>query len=413
MQDTPHDMARFQWPLALFVAGLLPGFYQILHPVGLGLGPGYEMAVIARNLVEYGTYGDSFRSLPTGPTATNPPVYPLFLALCIKIFKSGTVIGAVVLLANAMANALAAALLPFVSVRFWGNPAAGAFGGALLITAARLLPPWDASFKQLGLILFCLLTMSLLERRQYSAIAGMITGVGAGVLFLLSQVALLVTVPWLAFLLAVKQARRQEAIRFVVAFAFAALLVNAPWLARNYAVWGKLVTRTNFGFTLSASNNDCTESSLLAELNSGCYAATHPDLSIAEATLLKEMGEPAYDRHETREALAWIRAHPGRFLRLTLSRIVEFWFPVPEFPYYAGYAIWGITALSIPGILMMLRNRRPADVFVAAVFLVYPLLYYIVVSSIRYMIPVLWLSALAAGHFLASVLDNNSPDVAR
>ena len=108
-------MTLSKWCLVLFVAGLVPGIYQLYHPAGMGLGPGYEMPGIARNLVENGTYGDSFESLKTGPTANNPPLYPLFLALCIRVFRTPMPITTVILAANIIVNALIPALLPRVS----------------------------------------------------------------------------------------------------------------------------------------------------------------------------------------------------------------------------------------------------------------------------------------------------------
>jgi len=39
------------------------------------------------------------------------------------------------------------------------------------------------------------------------------------------------------------------------------------------------------------------------------------------------------------------------------------------------------------------------------VFLLYPLTYYIVVSGIRYRVPILWVSTLAAGYGLAAVVQ--------
>jgi len=164
--------------------------------------------------------------------------------------------------------------------------------------------------------------------------------------------------------------------------------------------------------TLHASNNDCADPSIYQELGSGCYAATHPELSVPEATLLKSMGEPAYDRLKIAEAMTWIKSHPSRFFRLTLARIAQFWFPVPRPPRYAAYLIWIITLLSFPGFYIMLKRRVPAAVFFGAVFLIYPLPYYIVVSGVRYRVPVLWLSSLMAGYLLTAVsLGRGSPGI--
>src|SRR5579863_7284395 len=110
-----------RWFFVLFLAGLIPGFYQLYHPAGLGLGAGREMVGLARNLVQEGTYGDSFRSMRTGPTATNPPLYPLLLALCFRLLRSPIAATIVVLFANMIANALVPALLPRMSTALWGT----------------------------------------------------------------------------------------------------------------------------------------------------------------------------------------------------------------------------------------------------------------------------------------------------
>ena len=390
-----------KWFLVLFLLGLIPGFYQLLHPAGLGLGPGREMVVLARNLVEKGYYGDSFRSLKTGPTATNPPLYPLLLALCFRLFRNPIAATIVILAANIVVNALVPALLPQVSAALWETPVPGIAGGALSILSIQLIPDWDANYTQCGLILFCLITLGLVHGNGHSAARAAMAGAALGVLFLLSQVVLLFAIPWIGFVLIVRQVRLRDLHRFLIPFLLAAILVNLPWLLRNYGIWGKFVTRTNFGMTLYASNNDCAEPSIYDELANGCYVATHPESSVGEATLLKSMGEPAYDRLKTSQAVSWILAHRARFFQLTLARIVQFWLPVPQPPRFSSYMIWATTALSIPGLFLMFRRHVSTSVLMAAVFFLYPLLYYVVVSAVRYRIPILWLSSLAAGYFLA------------
>ncbi len=394
---------KHKWFLMLFALGLAPGFYQLSHPAGLSLGPGNEMAMEARNLVENGVIGNSFRSMNTGPTATNPPLYPLFLALYTFLFQKPVMIVAAVLITDIIVNALAAALLPALSAALWGTPAPGIAGGVLAIAASQLIPSWDANYTQLGLIGFCLLTLHLARAREYSVWHGTLTGVALGILFLLSQVVLLVALPWMAYLFWGRHTRPPAMLRFILPLLLAALLVNLPWLLRNYGIWGEFVTRTNFGMTLYTSNNDCAEPSVYQELASGCYQATHPESSVAEAGLLKNLGEPAYDRLKRAAAMTWIRSHSSRFLQLTLARMIQFWFPVPNSPRYAAYVIWIITLLSLPGFYILLQRRAPAVVFLGTILLIYPLPYYVVVSAVRYRVPVLWLSSLTAGYFLTAI----------
>jgi hypothetical protein len=161
--------------------------------------------------------------------------------------------------------------------------------------------------------------------------------------------------------------------------------------------------RSNFGMTLYTSNNDCARASLDANLASGCYAATHPTNNAAEAQMLLRMGEVDYDRRRTADALAWIRGHPARFARLTLERIRQFWFPEPSAPLYTVWATWAVTILSIPGLFLLARSGRGRLVLlIVAIWAIYPALYYIVVSGMRYRYPILWTSLLPAGYAAAA-----------
>jgi hypothetical protein len=99
-------------------------------------------------------------------------------------------------------------------------------------------------------------------------------------------------------------------------------------------------------------------------------------------------------------AMDWIASHRRPFLELSARRLLEFWFPNPAgVPAYA-YTIWLITLLSLAGLAAMTRQRLPMTWFVGAVFLVYPVVYYFVQSSIRFRYPILWLSLLPAGYGL-------------
>jgi hypothetical protein len=81
---------KYKCFFALLAAGLAFGACQYFHPEGLSLGPGNEMVMEARTLVQEGIFGDPFRSMKTGPTATNPPLYPLFLAFCIWLYPTSS-----------------------------------------------------------------------------------------------------------------------------------------------------------------------------------------------------------------------------------------------------------------------------------------------------------------------------------
>src|SRR5207247_2176216 len=117
---------------------------------------------------------------------------------------------------------------------------------------------------------------------------------------------------------------------------------------------------------------------------------------------LQSLGEVEYDRLRTANAMSWIAAHPDRFRSLTLQRFREFWFPTPEERAYMDYIVWLATALSLPGLILMALRRERSIWFVLTALLIYPPVYYLVVSGVRYRYPVLWISLLPAGYLLVA-----------
>ena len=54
-------------------------------------------------------------------------------------------------------------------------------------------------------------------------------------------------------------------------------------------------------------------------------------------------------------------------------------------------------------ILAPVIQLSPTTALFSAIFLLYPLLYYVVVSEERYRLPILWLSCLTAGYLLTAI----------
>ena len=369
-------------------------------PLGkFGFGHGFEMAAIARNLADHGTFGNPF-GIATGPTAVVPPLYPLFLAAMIKIF--GDVLPAAQV-ANIAANALTAAFLPALARAFYSDARPGLFAGALWILAMPVMPQWDVSFTVALETIGCFFIFKTTSRAGRAGCEAAGCGVIAGLTSLLNPVTFLIFGTWAGFRLLSLRAAVKDALRYMSILVVAATLCNVPWLVRNYRIWHAPVLRTNFGMTVYSSNNDCAQSSLFKDGANGCYQTTHPIASESEARLLQKMGEIEYDRRRTADAWNWIRSHGARFRQLTLERMVEFWFPDPTPAPRQVYAVWAITLLSIPGIALMARTRSRGLWFVLLVWLAYPLVYYIAVSADRYRYPILWTSLLPAGYSLAAV----------
>jgi hypothetical protein len=321
----------------------------------------------------------------------------------IKLFGLSPLFVLVASLSNVLANALIAALMPWLSRVFYHDATPGIFAGVLWLFSMRLLPQWDVSYTVLGLVLFLLLSAATIERTSRAPLWAGLAGLIAGLLVLANPATGMVAMPWILFLVWSRRVPFQHALRYGSVLVAVMGLCNLPWVIRNYTLWHEPVLRTNFGMTIYSSNNDCAQSSLYRNMANGCYQSTHPVLSDKESQLLKDLGELEYDRKRTADTFAWIRSHPNRFGQLTVARAIEFWFP--DGLTGTLYAFWLSTILFVPGLIVMARRREPVTAFVLFVSLVYPLMYYIVVSCDRYRYPILWASHLPAGYVAAVLIE--------
>lgn len=410
--------------LLFLAAGAIGIASQIMLPVM----PGAEMIRLAQNLVAHGAFENPFGTLATGPTAVNPPLYPWLLAILFKIFRLPGYVYVASIVMAVLANAFTASLLPRLSLALLSDGVPGILAGILWLGAMQSIPGWDTNLSVLGILVFCLVTLpsGFAGRRPVpSAILG---GILAGLLFLLNPSLILITVPWIAFLwFRVGQAKLTSLRESLIVLGILGMFWIG-WSLRNYAALGAFVVRTNLGMTLYASNNDCAQSSLIRDEFNDCYQTHHPVASLAEAKILAALGEVRYDHTRIADTKAWIRTHPERFAELTLRRFIEFWFPAADWipptkkfqnafsvPHYTrkwsmqqiriANVIWLATLLSIPGLILMVRRGEAIAFYFVAVLTIYPLMYYMVVTDVRYRYPVLWISLLCAGYFLCEMME--------
>ena len=375
----------------LFMLGLVSAVLFARFGPQLPIGGGGEVYSLALNLVRDGAFANPFEAVAkTGPSAHSAPLYPFLLAGLMRLFGQST--GTAGWLMEYAVFALGVALLPRFSQALLGSLIPGAVAAvlALCLPLYLLTPAWDAMHTALGLILFCLASDRVLRRKMPVSmqIAGL--GLAAALLFLLNPVSIFVVAPW--FVLATRRGGatlRSAGLIAGIAFVLGCL----PWIVRNYMVFHAMVPgRDDLGIALYASNNDCATPTLVGNMQNQCHDRMHPDASLNEATLVREMGELQYNRSRLAIAVQWIKSHPARFAGLTARRIAAFWFPPRD------YAIWLVTILSAPGLLAMLRFQRFAFWFMLAVHGCYPLVYYLVEANARYRYPILWLTLIAAGY---------------
>jgi hypothetical protein len=427
----PHDVA-----FVLFIAACLGGVISLNYTIG---DLGDEMIRLAGTLVKEGSFAHPFKILTTGPTAMNPPLYPLILAGIFTIFRIPILQMGAMIFGSIVANGVTAAMLPRVSQIFFDDTVPGVFAALFWLSMMANMPGWDTSLTVAGLLYFLILSAKVFEPGKAPIRSSILAGLVAGMLFLMNPSTSLIFLPWVVYLAGIKlwrKAARKLILRQAAILLLVFSLFPAGWGIRNKIDLGAFVERTNLGATLYSSNNDCAQPSMIRDLLAGCYQQYHPNASMREAQAVEQMGEPAYDRSRIALTKVWIGAHPARFGQLTAARFMQFWFPaielippddlsigftIPEarrnvllYQNRVAVAVRVMMAFSIPGLVLMAVRREPVTMFVLVTLLLYPLLYYIVVSDMRYRYPVLFLSLLPAGYlvraaFSLRIRGENSP----
>ena len=167
--------------------------------------------------------------------------------------------------------------------------------------------------------------------------SGLLTGVA-----ILIRPGMLFFLPFAAVWLVAKKAYGAAAV-----FLLVAALVVLPWTLRNHRVYGRwIAVASEGGVTFWTGNHPLAK-------GDGDLAA-NPDLKRAELAfraahpgLTPEQLEPYYYR----DALAWIGAHPGAWLALTLRK--AFYTIVPLGPSYAVHSSRYVAASVIPYALVL------------------------------------------------------------
>ena len=347
-----------------------------------------EMVLIAKSLAASGYFANPFPT-PTGPTAISPPGYPFLLSL---IFRTLGFDSRSQLFIQCMTSAVAAlqfALLPWFAICLGFTRNVGIYAGAL----GAAIPFWfwtetKGSYDTALTSLLLMLLIGIFGRCVMIRRSGLPKWYGLlwGVTLLFAPSfgpALL----FLCFLRIVLARWRREGMRDVAWTCAMAALVLTPWTIRNYLEFHKIFfVRDNFGLELAISNNDLAHPLFDDNIGFGGPYAHHPFRDANQASYLRRVGEISYFDMKKAEAFEWIRNHTGRFAQLTLRRFVAFWFPILNQPSKTIFsAAWTIAGLC--GFLLAWRNNRIAACVLSSVFIIYPLVYYLIQVDIRYRYP--------------------------
>ena len=143
--------------------------------------------------------------------------------------------------------------------------------------------------------------------------------------------------------------------------------------------------RSNLGLELRCSNH----SGVPVYFEDITGKRRHPHVDVSEAQRIREIGEVAYNREAFREALEWMRDHPGEFAELTLKRMVGFWF-VRGWPYYKEFLTWLITLLAFYGLVQTFQHHPLAAWLFGVSWLTFPIVYYVNYLWSRCRYPIDW-----------------------
>ena len=353
-----------------------------------------EAGNIALSLSEGHGYANLFRK-DTGSTAWLAPVYPFLLFLIFRFFGAMTLASffAAVLL-NAIFSAAATFPLYAIARRVAGVPVAVASGWAWVFLPAGVLTPfewiWDTSLSVLLTVSLVWLTLRIVgsAKRSCWLVYGLLWA-----LALLTNPALGICLPFL-FLWAIVRAGFRSGGSWTTPVASFALTLACclPWTLRNYEHFHRFIPiRSSLPFELWIGNNDIFD-----------QHAVHGIVRITryeETRRYAQLGETAYLDEKLQLACSFIREKFALFSKLTGKRIMATWFGT-EHPYHDFIRADSVlvrtillinlllTLGTLAGICFLLIRKHPLALPLIAFPVLFPLIYYVTHTSLRYRHPV-------------------------
>jgi hypothetical protein len=281
---------------------------------------GFEAGKIAYSIVQGRGFGSPLFE-DTGPTAWMTPVYPYVVAGVFKVFGTYTKTSAIVLLSmNALTSALVCVVVFLIAGISFGERVAKWSGWVWAFCPYGIYFPveriWETWLATLLLCLLFLMVLRLENEEQFWKWAGF--GLLWGLAGLTSP-ALLAVLPFLAAWIIYRRHRRSQrwlAVNLVAAIAFIAVV--SPWFIRNYEVFHRFIPfRDNIGIVLLMGIKGPTSYWGPYELG--------PWHNPEQWNEFKQLGELGYFDQKTRQAIEFIRTHPGWYIWTSIRRAFFLW----------------------------------------------------------------------------------------
>ena len=340
----------------------------------------WEPGNVAEALVAGRGFGSPFASNQL--SAIMPPVYPLVVAVLFKVFGVHTapaIYAAHIL--DCVIGALGCIPVFLIARRSLGERAArwAAWGWALSPYGIYFAAAWAWSTH---ILTFCLLWLIYLAlRMEKSDSVGLWAGFGVLAGFAgLTEPSILVVVPFLMVLACYRlrrEGKRWVAPGFAASVALMAML--SPWMIRNAMVFHRFIPmRDSMGLELWMGNNGYTTRWTSDDL--------HPLHDADELADYNRMGELAYMDHKSRQAHAYIDAHPGWYAWMSARRAIYLWTGFWSFnPKYLAMEptdpanipfATTMTLLAIAGLAVLWRRDRFSAMRYGGILFLFPAMYY-------------------------------------
>ena len=352
-------------------------------------GFGWEVGRLASSLANGEGFSNPFGG-NTGASAWVAPIYPWMMSVVFRIFGSYSRQSALVVLTlNSVFAALTCWPIYRIARRVFGETVAVWSGWTwallpyIIFWAVRVY--WDTCLTALLLTTLFMLTLEMEGDTRFSSWFGygLLWGVVA-----LTNTSVLSFLPFSGGWLAYQLHRRGKP--WLVPAALSAVvfwMTLMPWLVRNYEVLGQPVfVRDNFGVELRCGNNPIAEGVWVSEY--------HPTQSFVAKAKLQQMGELPFIAEQGRLAREWIAQNPGRFLVLTVRRVIFFWDGLPRLNPVPGLAavknslFLATSVLAIWGLLLAWKRRIHGVFLFASLLIFFPLVYYVCFPEPRYRHPI-------------------------
>ena len=362
--------------LALLLRFLIVWIVIVRFPRNWLFTRGIELGTLAQSLLT-GQGLSSPVGGDTGPTALLAPGYPVVIALVFRIFGSFTVAAAIAVMAmQVVFSVITVWLMMWVAGRYFGIRAANLSGAFWAVSLPLIWMPtifWETCLSTL--LLLGMMALVLYWDATPQGLHWALLGVYCGLAALVNPAllpALLAMLAWAAW------PPRRALCLLVGLVTFA--LVFAPWPLRNArALHAFIPLRSTVGFELWVGNR--------AGATGFLDESQFPLFNRAEHAQYVRKGEVVYMHDKAALARAYIRAHPGEFVRRSAIRLLRFWMGTgtyqgsPIFPLHAVLT----TALGLAGLWRLVQERRLRLALLFALpLLVFPLPYYITHAEFRY-----------------------------